>query len=181
MKTLNIIILSMGFLSQTSHAGENQHIIGADLTYGSLDINFKQVATDLGDESGFDIYYRYMLNPFIGVEGGWTSAEGSIGSFLISQVSDVKDVSYSGPNAKIVFQYPIIADSFVYTKLGVNYYNVDYTFNKNEFDESHIGYEASIGLGTRFDFGLGFNLGYRYLDNKLVSSNQVVLGANFAF
>ncbi|MGR6831027.1 outer membrane beta-barrel protein [Aliivibrio wodanis] len=78
-------------------------------------------------------------------------------------------------------QYPLISNSFIYTKLGANNYTVDYTINNVSKDDSDVGFEASLGIENRFNSGLGLNVEYRNINNPIINANQFMVGMSYKF
>ena len=179
MKRISSYIISILLLSMPSFAHDN-NIVGFGLGYGSQDLSFKE-GTTAGDNFNIEAYYRYMFRPELGAEIGWSGAVGGINSILVDIGSEIKDVSYDGFNAGIFYQYPILKRVNLTSKLGVNRYVVDYTFNNRNVDDFHIGYEASVGIEARANNGLGINFNYKYINNSIIESNQFILGTSFRF
>ncbi|MGR6835086.1 outer membrane beta-barrel protein [Aliivibrio wodanis] len=177
MKKISLSILCLTLFSSHSFA---EHVVGAAIGYGTQEFKMNQTMND-GDAFNLDAYYRYMINPYIGIEGGWTAAVGGMGSFIVGQVAEVKDASFSGPKVSMFLQYPLISNSFIYTKLGANNYTVDYTINNVSKDDSDVGFEASLGIENRFNSGLGLNVEYRNINNPIINANQFMVGMSYKF
>lgn len=177
MKKVSLSILCLALFSSYSFA---EHVVGTAIGYGNQEFKLNQTSND-GDAFNFDAYYRYMINPYIGIEGGWTSAIGGIGSFIVGQVAEVEDANFSGPKVNLFLQYPFISNNFIYTKLGANKYTVDYTINKVSKNDSDVGFEASLGLESRFNSGLGLNMEYRNINNPIIKANQFMVGISYQF
>ncbi|MDD9196802.1 porin family protein [Aliivibrio sp. S3MY1] len=177
MKNIVKSILCITLISTNAFA---EHVIGANVGYGNQTFKLNKTTND-GDAFNIDAYYRYMLTPFAGLEGGWTSSMGGIGSIIVGEFSEIKDASFSGPKASLFLQYPLINNNYIYTKLGVNKYTVDYTINDVSNDESKVGFEASLGFESRFSSGFGINVEYRNINNEIIKANQFMLGASYKF
>ncbi|WP_108944158.1 porin family protein [Shewanella halifaxensis] len=177
MKKIVLSTLMLTLLSTNSLA---DNIIGGAIGYGAQEFELNNI-TNEGDEFNFDLYYRYMINKNIGVEAGWQSATGGIGSFIIDQISEVKDAHYSGPRIASYFQYPIFNETYAYAKLGVNKYKLDYLLNDISSNESDLGFEGSIGFEKRFKPGIGLNLEYRLINSSIIKANQFLIGFSYKF
>ena len=175
MKIVTLTTLLLTALSTNVWADS---VIGTAVGYGAQQFDLNSETID-GDEFNVDIYYRYMLNQNIGFEGGWQAATGGIGSFMIEQISEIKDANYSGPRVATYLQYPIFNANYIYTKLGVNRYTLDYTLNDVSKSASDLGLEASLGLESRFDSGLGLNFEYRIVHSSFIKANQWLVGVSY--
>ncbi len=172
--------LSILFLILFSSYSFSEHLLGVALGYGNQEFKLNQTTND-GDAFNIDAYYRYMMNPYIGIEGGWTSAVGGIGSFIVAQVAEIEDARFSGPKINLFLQYPLSSNNYIYTKLGANNYTLDYTINRVSKEDSNAGFEGSLGLESRFNSGLGLNVEYKNINNPIIKANQFIMGMSYKF
>ncbi len=177
MKNKYLSIICLSLLSACANA---EHIIGGAIGYGGQAFHLPQEAND-GDVFTFDAYYRYMFNPYIGAEVGITTSFGGVGSYLVGQLSEVGDASFSGVSSSLFLQYEILNNTLAYTKLGINHYALDYTLNNVSKEASDMGLGGSLGLEYRFDFGLGMNIEYRHISHSLVDVNELMIGSSYQF
>ncbi|OCH16741.1 MULTISPECIES: outer membrane beta-barrel protein [unclassified Aliivibrio] len=181
MKKISLFVICLTLFPLHSFA---EHIVGTAVGYGSQKFKLNDGGS-FGDSFNLNTYYRYMINPYIGIEGGWTSGGGGIVSGLINIVSEVDDDTFYGPRTSAFLQYPLMENhfinNFIYTKLGANRYKVDYTIDNVSKSASDIGFEASLGLESRFNFGLGLNIEYKNITNPIIKANLLMVGMSYKF
>lgn len=172
-------------------ATAGEHVFGGDIGYGVHEICVSEGSLR-EDSVNLESYYRYMFVDYVGIEAAWLYGTKGFGSFLVNDVwglgdveyiEEIKDISYKGPNLKLYLRAPISESFAFYTKVGANRYKLEYKLKKtdNKYDETEIGFEATAGFEVRFSSGVGFDLGYRYIDNSILESKQISFGSSFSF
>lgn len=159
------------------------NIVGGTLGYGTQSFKSKSGSeVDGGDSVTGDLYYRYMLNDYIGVDSGLFLGTGGVASAIFdSTINDVKDISYKGIRSALYAQYPVSAGNSLYAKLGANAHKIDYTLNKVDESESGVGFYGAAGWQYRFGSGIGINAEYQYIPMSNLEVNGISLGVNYRF
>lgn len=128
-----VLLVATCLMSTGVSAGESAHIVGGSLGYGTQDFeskNTNSVSVNAGDSVSTDLYYRYMLNHYFGVEAGFISGTGGVISAFTDSIFDVKDLSYQGIRGVVYGQYPLSQSNSFYAKVGASYHEVSYVMDK---------------------------------------------------
>ncbi|HIF9169115.1 TPA: outer membrane beta-barrel protein [Photobacterium damselae] len=182
------IISSLFTASATTWAATPSNVIGLNLGYGGLNASTKLKDFDSSDLFDGDLYYRRMFNENFGLEVGYRSSTGGLGSMLISPLTKITDISYYGPHTDLYANYPLTGGFSLYGKAGINYYKLDYTYQTNiegkkqqhRITDSELGGEIAAGVEWRYEW-LGFNLGYMYSKSDLIETSGVQFGTSIHF
>jgi len=123
----------------------------------------------------------YNFNPYVGVEAGYATGEGTTQTTFSgfgTSWSYTDTMKYSASHAAAILTYPFSEKFGVYAKLGFANTTLDYTFS------STLGATGSgsakknnpmLGVGWRFNFGQNFGLRVQYDDY-----GQIPLIANYS-
>ncbi|EOA8958815.1 hypothetical protein ACIMS1_004499 [Vibrio harveyi] len=183
----SLLVILFSFLStMTSAYGIEKNSINFNFGYGSLSNKllvgeFKSSSVD-SDIASLAFSYRRMVSPNFGVELGYRSSFGGLGSMIISGITEVKDPSLYGPRIMIYGELPLNKYFGFHSRLGVNYTTLEYTSKQlnKEVSNSEIGGEGSIGFHfniLRFSFGVDYT---QSLSRQFKSSIYSV-GTSFKF
>ncbi|AZQ11433.1 porin family protein [Shewanella khirikhana] len=182
MKTAVAVGLISSLMLGSAVAGESPHLLGGSLGYGAKEFESKDGQLyDGGDGVTWDIWYRYMLNDYWGLELGYAGVDGGIMSALIDTISEVRDLSYSGGRVSVLGQYPIYRGGSLYAKAGYGVHQVDYEYQKLRQDENDQGFVGALGYQHRFRSGFGLHAEYQYTPMEKLSVTSFNLGLSWQF
>ena len=186
MKPLNLIIFSTFLISPFSFAENNvKHTLGATASaYGFF--NFETNSIE-GPTSGIsmeqDIYYRYMLNEYIGIENGFMLGGGG----LIQDVQgdkhngDIRNRYYFGFRSALYAQYPLIKKLYLYTKVGGALIQSRYSINENKFKLENKGLYGALGMKYKFTSGWSIDIEHKRITGGDFESHTYAIGTSYSF
>ncbi|HFQ4907365.1 TPA: porin family protein [Vibrio vulnificus] len=178
MKVIQLLFLMTLLGSVNAHANEN--VIGTSLSYSTQEFSVKDHTTNDGDAIAIDLYYRKMLNPYLGIEGGWLATTGGVTSALVGTLSEIKDAQFNGSRLGVYAEFPFTSNVALYSKLAANYYKVEYSFENIDYEDSKIGGEVAVGAAMSIG-SVSLNLEYKYLQSTLIKSKGIGLGLSVHF
>ncbi|CAH0536817.1 outer membrane beta-barrel protein [Vibrio marisflavi] len=178
-----VAISAVGSASAYANTDNYQNVFGFGLGYGSMTTKTEAQQAEDNDTVATELYYRRMLANNYGVELGYKNASEGFTS-VFSPISEVQNVTYSGPRVSGYASYPLGAGFEVYGKAGLTYYTTDYTLVKNstsrDVKDSSLGGEAAAGMAWHYGH-IGFSLEYNYAKDSNIDSPMVIFGTNLRF
>nr|AFD29041.1 hypothetical protein [Vibrio cholerae O37] len=172
-----------GFLPP-SFASENfKNNIGLNLGYGQLTAKIQGEKRE-GDDFSGEIFYRRYVESKWGVELGYKAGFDGVNSILISQLDEIKDLSYSGPRLSLYGEYPLALGFNIYGKTGLTFYETTYKRKKDglvsEVRDSNVGGELTTGLGWSYGH-IGMHIEANYMRDSVISNKTVMFGLDIKF
>lgn len=180
MKVITALLATTLLASAPAIAAEDGGFyVGAGA--GSFGVDVSDVEEGIAfndDDTSFKLFGGYNFNKYFGVEleyldGGTASESYDLGEGATLDI----DIDTSGFNASIVGMIPIGERFNLFAKLGMIFWDVDYSadFDGVIFDESDSGEDLSWGLGAGFDFTERFGARIEYQEFDVHDADSVDL------
>ncbi|GIU42624.1 membrane protein [Shewanella sairae] len=166
-----------------------EHVIGGAAGIGLQD--FESVnGEELGVSDGIntELFYRYMLSEYFGIEAATYTGTGGVLSTLGGVLFDVKDMRYTGVRGSVYGQMHVSESNKLFAKVGVSQSHLKYKLTniwnqQPSRDVSSHGSDLFVALGWGMDFksGLGVTAEYQYLPIQEMTVNNFSVGVNYRF
>lgn len=145
------------------------------------DISFKNVDYETGHVlTSTDIYYRRMLNQYIGIEAGGMVGGGDFITDWLYKL-DMTGFQYSGMRMAFYGRLPIAFGVSVYTKLGGATARVRYKLYGMRIIERESGLYGAAGVEFRFDSAWGINAEFQKMDLSALNTDAFYIGGSYMF
>ncbi|KLV05079.1 hypothetical protein ABT56_12815 [Photobacterium aquae] len=182
------LILSGLIFSATASAYENTtHVIGGNIggignQYYELEekIDSEHNELDVSMGTSGDLYYRYMLSPYIGVETGFMAGGGG-GVLNWLNLIEVDNFHYLAGRVALYGNVPLFSNSSLYGKAGGAATRISYEINEHEKSSTEYGFFGALGWQYRFNSGFGLNIEYQYMNAGNFETESYLFGASYAF
>ncbi|CAH9067038.1 hypothetical protein PSECIP111951_04051 [Pseudoalteromonas holothuriae] len=198
MKTHALVALTVLSLSSFTTQAEQQneiHRVGAQLNGGSA--SYKGSSKDGDGVGSLYLYYNYQINTSWALELGINSGS-EIDSWECKELRN--DRVICDRNDKLLFdlnankidlinfvvaakgQYKITDNSYLYGKLGGQYYDYDIARNSNKLiQETGLGVFAEAGWQYDWNNGFAMNVGLQYMDMGDLDTSSLSAGISYRF
>lgn len=163
------------------HANAHHFTLGTNIGYGGHDFELSSKEFSGGDEFTNDYYARYQINSFFGVEIGYMTGVGGIGSVLVDAISEIKDIEYNGVRITSYGKLSLSKHSNIYGKLGFISQDVTYTFNGNKESDRSNGAFIAVGIAYQFSSGFGTNIEFQDVETDALDLKTLTIGISYAF
>lgn len=185
MRILSLLVA--GLLCGDAMAAQGDHIMGANVGYGSQD--FEGITSDSstsGDNVMYDIYYRYMWHDNLGVEVGYLSGSGGIMSAFVGIITKVNSIEYKGFRTALYGEYMLSQSNRLYAKLGASANELSYDLEGGNggvrsLSDNGVDLYTAVGWGIRFNSDLGMNIEYQYIPIQELTVQNVSIGISYRF
>jgi len=172
----------------------NQHAIATDYDVHVIGINrglgTQGFEDELGQNSsnrmvGGTLFYRYMLTPNLGIEGGYSDGKDVNGRTLYEYKHELddqlSDVDFTAPHLAVYGKIPLDAGLGVYGKLGGTSLSIDYVVDEREMHATESAYFSAMGAEYHFTFGLGVHVEYQVIIGHHFQLGMLKTGLSYRF
>lgn len=190
------VLLTYAFIG-TSAAAElpkaGDLVVGAQVSYGNISHdNFNSDEDGVGQLMFFaDYYFKPGWAMELGVNSGtnvqdWIceNAEADDEYCLESDdsISPESDLDFSNLILAVRFDKQVSANSFVYGKLGVQYFDYEMSTSDNVFEEDDgTGIYSELGWRYEWSNQIGINVGYQFVGMGDLETSSLAVGVGYKF
>ncbi|WP_299803849.1 porin family protein [uncultured Shewanella sp.] len=173
----------------TSLTVRAEHIVGGTIGIGLQDFeSFDGEELGVSDGINTELFYRYMLSEYFGIEAATYAGTGGVLNTLGGVLFDVQDMRYTGVRGSVYSQVYLSQANKLFAKVGVGQshlkYKVTNIWNQEPSREvSSHGSDMFVAVGWGMDFksGIGVTAEYQYLPIQEMTVNNISIGINYRF
>lgn len=199
-KTALAILLTTGFASTQTLAAElpqaGSYIVGAQLSFGN--INHDNFPNDEDGVAQLMFFLDYYVKPGwaleVGVSTGtnvhdWicehadeTDVDDDYCDNNNSTISFENDLDFTNFILAVRFDQQVSENSFVYGKLGAQYYDYEMSGNHQVFEQDNgTGIYSELGWRYQWSNRITANVGYQHIGMHDLTTSSLAFGVGYQF
>ncbi len=185
-KLIYVLIGQLGLFSFSLEATayDRPHHIGIEGSVSRIDMESDVTRERLNDYTTLhgSLNYSYFFSQTIGFGVGWLKGDSEDGVFFDDLFTDSRldyEALLIGPR----FQLPLNDVNNLYLNINILQYDYDvFDDGRSVIQDDGAGYSAALGWQSRLRFGLGFKVGYEFLQlGSDVDIQGVQAGVSYSF
>lgn len=199
-KTIISSIIAISLFSAYAGAAEQPkagtYNAGAQISFGSIEHD--SFSSDQDGAAQVMFYIDYYFKPGWAIEVGvntgtnvqdWICGQDDIDADADYCLNDDENTSsveseldYSNIIIAVRFDKPVSANSFVYGKLGAQYYDYEMTEHNTVFEEEDgTGIYSELGWQYQWSNNVNANVGYQHIAMGDLTTNSLTVGMGYRF
>ncbi|QLE86427.1 porin family protein [Shewanella sp. Scap07] len=179
-----ILVAAPILFSPLCQAQESAHSVGGSMGYGFHEFETQDnINRNFSDSLTADIYYRYMLSDYFGVEVGATTGSGGAFSILSDIWTDVKRLQYHGVRSNLITQVPLNHRHSLYLKTGLTQqwikYDIEIDDVRTQVKDTDHGFYGAVGWQFSFNSGMKLSAEYQHVPLNQLTLRSYNVGVNW--
>lgn len=186
VKNLKIICISGLIISQFSFAEDNdKHTVGANISTAGAFVYETNTNDSFTSGASFehDMYYRYMINEYIGIDNGFIVGGGGLIQDALGdkENGEIRNRYYLGFRSALYGQYPIFSKLHIYSKVGAAFIQARHSINTNKIKLNSTGFYGALGIKYKFISGWAIAIEHKQITGGDFESYTFSIGGSYSF